>query len=111
MAQAESFRIRQQNGEFIYALLVGEEVVCTARTCAHRLVKIITESGQRRKGHATKLLRHVEVMERKNGAKFLDTTDIDSTDDGVVDFFTKNDYVLTPIAGDEEFLEGKKKLG
>jgi GNAT superfamily N-acetyltransferase len=106
----ETFRVRQQNGESIYELLIEGKVVCTTRTCAYTVVKIITILEERRKGYGTKLLGHVEEMERKNGTKILDITDIDPADVAAVSFFKKNGYHLAPIPGDQNFLQGKKKL-
>jgi GNAT superfamily N-acetyltransferase len=89
---AHSIRVRQEDDEQVFELSVGGEVVCTVRTCAHRLVKIITVSELRGKGYGTKLLQHVEEEERQNGARIFDTTDINSTDNAVVSFFKKNGY-------------------
>lgn len=104
------FSVKRENDEWVYQMRVNGKVVCTAKTLDSILLTISTHHEERRKGYATTLLRHIEDKARQSGAKRFQTSDIDSTVEEAVRFFKKNGYTLTPIVGDEEFLEGTKGL-
>ena len=104
------FFMKRENDESVYQMRVNGKVVCIVKTLESILLTISTHQDERRKGYATTLLRHIEDKARQSGARRLQTSDIDSTVEEAVRFFKKNGYTLTPIAGDESFLEGTKDL-
>jgi len=109
MSEIIEIKHKKENDENIYELFIDGKLASTARILAYsKLLNIC--SKEKRKGFGTRLLQHIEEIAKQNSISEMTTSDIDSRDIPAVNFFKKMGYTLYPLSGDEEFLEGHKKL-
>ena len=111
MADNERYTEVHDRDNIVFSLMVVDKEVCSARILPFSLLlNIHTAPSQEGKGYAKKLLSHIEKIAQENNAKIMQTDDIDPCDFKAVCFFKSMNYTLTPIKGNEKFLEGKKIL-